>query len=102
MKCTVCDKKLNVFSKELNSFNKQLQCPFCKSDVKMGLNWKPFLLYAIVGAIVIAAMNSILFHSSLFKLAGNAVVVGVAIIQGLELKKKNPENQTEAEQETNT
>lgn len=102
MKCTVCDKKLNVFSKELNSFNKQLQCPFCKSDVKMGLNWKTFLLYAIVGAIVIAAVNSFLFHSSLFRLVGNAVVIGVAIIQGLELKKKNPANATEPKLGNNT
>ncbi len=101
MKCTVCDKKLNVFSKELNSFNKQLQCPFCKSDSKMGLNWRPFLLYALVGAIIIAAMNSFVFHSSLFRLAGNAVVVGVAIIQGLELKKINPANPTEPKQGNN-
>ena len=90
MKCTICDKKLNVFSKEVNRFGTQMTCPLCGADARLGLNWKRFILYAVVGAIVIAALNSFLFHSHLFKLAGNAVVVGTAIIQGLELRAAEP------------
>lgn len=85
MKCAVCNKKLNAFSKGLK-FGKQTICPLCGADTKMGLNWKVFILYAIVGILIIAVVNAAIIHSPLFRITGNAITLGIAVLQGLELK----------------
>ena len=52
----------------------------------MGLNYKVFILHTIAGILVIAVVNAVIIHSSLFRITGNAITLGIAVLEGLELK----------------
>ena len=80
MQCPHCAKDVSLFAKELNRMGKVKSCPHCGGAVKLRLDWKRYLAWALPLVVVAIVLKPVLGYVG----TGMAVAFAMVMAMGLE------------------